>query len=252
MSGITRQEAWGSDSRGFVCFLANAGIFLSYDKKTFLIDGLHRGSQRFSGSTDAQIRDIISGAGIFRRIDCMLVTHDHSDHYDLLLTRRLLHNHPETVLISPVTPSDRSSGRLDQPEGYALMPDLEVHFLQLAHEGPGYEDVVNYGYDIRVGDFEFVVAGDAAVSAAGLAHLTEGRTADAAFINFPFLTLKAGRAVMKNVLRAKKFFVFHLPFEEDDRDNYRKSAFWAASKAHELGLPPTVLFAFPDTCVPLD
>lgn len=252
MSGITRTEAWGSDSHGFVCFLANAGIFLSYNNKTFLIDGLHRGSRRFSASTDEQVRDIISGAGIFRRIDCMLVTHTHSDHYDPMLTHRLLQNHPETVLISPVTPSDRTSGRLEQPEGYALMPNMEVHFLQLAHEGPGYEDVVNYGYDVRVGDFEFVVTGDAAISEAGLGHLTEGRTADAAFVNFPFLTLKAGRAALKNSLHAKRIFVFHLPFEGDDTENYRKSAFWAVSKAGELGLPPTVLFAFPDTCVPLD
>lgn len=239
------------DARGFVCFLANAGIFVRYGSKTLLIDGLQRGPSRFSSMSEEQIRDLINGRGMYGRIDVMLVTHDHADHYNPILTRRLLRNHPETVFLGPIMPEGRSVGRLDQAEGYAIMPGMDIHFLQVRHEGDQYKDVRNYAYDIRVHDFEFAVLGDAALSADNLAHVAEGRTVNALFVNFPFVTLRAGRAQLKTTLKSDRLFVYHLPFEADDRENYRGSAFWTVSKAGELGLPPTTLFAFPDTCLPL-
>ena len=239
------------NARGFVCFLANAGIFVRYGRKSLLIDGLQRGSSRFSAMSDDQIRDVVNGSGIFSRIDCMLVTHDHPDHYNPILSQRLLRNHPETVLLGPVKPEGRHVGVLDQEEGFAIMPGMEIHFVQVRHEGDEYRDVINYAYNIRISDFEFAVLGDAAVAAGNLANVTDGRTMNALFVNFPFLTLRPGRAVLKNTLHSDRLFVYHLPFEADDTENYRKSAYWCASKVGELGLPPTTVLGFPDTCLPL-
>lgn len=239
------------NARGFVCFLANAGIYIRYGTKSLLIDGLQRGPSRFSAMSDEQIRDVANGHGIFGRIDCMLVTHDHPDHYSPILTRRLLRSHPETVVLGPVKPEGRHVGVLEQEEGFAIMPGMEIHFLQVRHEGEEYRDVVNYAYTVRINDFEFAVLGDAALSADNLMQVTDGRVMNALFVNFPFLTLRSGRAVLKSTLRSDRLFIYHLPFEADDKENYRKSVFWCASKVNELGLPPTTVFAFPDTCMPL-
>lgn len=234
-----------------VCFLANAGIFIRYGRRSVLIDGLQRGTERFSGMSEDQIRDVISGRDMYARIDCMLVTHDHPDHYDQALARRFQRHHPETVCLGPVVPEGPHSGVLDQPEGFAIMSGIEIHFVRVLHEGSEYRDVVNYAYDIRIDDFEFAVLGDAALAAPNLRHVAGGRTLNALFVNFPFLTLRAGRARLKKELYSDRLFVYHLPFEADDKENYRGSAFWSLSKARELGLPPTTLFAFPDTCVSL-
>lgn len=237
---------------GFVCFLANAGIFVHYGRKNLLIDGLQHGPSRFSGMSDKQIRELINGEGMFSQIDVMLATHEHPDHYNPVLTRRLLRNHPETVFLGPVRPEGQHAGVLDQPEGYAIMPGMDIHFLQVRHEGDEYRDVVNYAYDVRFDGFEFVVLGDAALTADNLARVADDRTVNALFVNFPFVTLRAGRAQLKKNLKSERLFVYHLPFEADDTENYRRSTFWSVSKAAELGLPPTMLFAYPDICVALE
>ena len=239
------------NARGFVCFLANAGIYVRFGRRSVLIDGLQRGPSRFSDMTDEQIRSVINGTGMFSNIDCLLVTHNHPDHYNPVLTRRMLRNHPETVVLGPVEQQGRHVGVLDQMEGYAVMPGMDIHFTQVRHEGDKYRDVLNYAYTIRMNGFEFAVLGDAALNADNLGQISDGRPLNALFVNFPFLTVRAGRSVLKSTLQSDQLFVFHLPFEADDTENYRKSAIWCASKAQELGLPPTTLFLFPNTCIAL-
>lgn len=239
-------------AKGSVFFLANAGFYAQYGGRSVLVDGLHQGKTRFSSMDDEQVDRVVRGVGRFRHIDCMLVTHAHADHYDRELTQAFLRNHPETSVVGPSDPMAGLPGPLKSPAGSVMMPGITIAFMRLRHEGEEYRNVKNYGYLVTFeGGYRFLTFGDAEVSADTTRLMSPGIPVDAAFVNFPFITLRAGRNALKKELDARRLYAIHLPFAEDDADNYRKSVLWSASKAKEIGLPPVTILGERNMVLPL-
>lgn len=229
-----------------VTLLANAGILVEGAGLHLLVDGIHGRTHRFSAVPEDMLSQIVEGEGEFAHIAYALLTHNHADHYNEEHTREFLLAHRCTELIAPLLipgiPSFRQI-RVAGSGGSISLPQAQVDYVRIAHEGEEYSSVLNYGYRVTLGDESFIVLGDAAVADVprALEELTAAGPVDAIFVNFPMITLGSGREALSEC-EAKEIFVFHLPFEEDDTENYRSSCEKMLPRARAvLGVPITIL-----------
>jgi len=206
-----------------ITLTANAGVILQSSERCVLIDALHNGKTlEFSSVSDAefgQIREMFRE----RHPDLVLVTHRHPDHCSDEPLRRFAEMWPDTVFLFPEHfPEERLHSRLK---------DILITSMTLPHDGKGFEDVDQRGYCITLGGKTILHAGDAALSSPEkILTLTEGRKIDAAVMNFPWITLPAGRAFLEEKLKPDHLMIVHLPFEEKDVFGYRKAAYRAVEK----------------------
>ena len=69
-----------------------------------------------------------------------------------------------------------------------------------------------------------LLLGDGMMDARAIQTLLQGWEVDIALLNFSFLTLKRGREIIDQVIRARKTILFHLPELEDDINGYGPAA----------------------------
>ncbi len=226
----------------FVRLIANAGVLVCKGGKKILVDPLHRKCTRFSGVKESLIQDIIEGKGIFSHIDCLAITHEHLDHYEPDLIADFIKNHPETAVILPVETDLDNVYTLNEDAHEFNIGEIHIECKKITHEGEEYADDINYGFLIEIQGENLLFLGDSAVLAPQTKEWLQSKQIDTAFLNFPYVTLVGGKNTVKNSIRPKKIVVFHLPFLEDDTENYRKVTQYIVKKDKETMPPCHILF----------
>ena len=64
-----------------------------------------------------------------------------------------------------------------------------------------------------------------------LERFLEGVSVDLAIMNFPRLVLRKGHTFVQKIIHPEHLLVYHLPFEEDDQNDFRYSARRAAARS---------------------
>ena len=213
-------------------FTANCGVIINDGKHTIAIDALHcKKAEPFSPVPQSTLDWVFKNT----KIDLLLYTHPHCDHYDKELNDRYIREHGSAIIMPENDSADlkleREHGKLDIKE-----LGLSIEYRKLMHSGEQYRNEINYGYYISFGGKTLLTLGDSAISAPELPGFLYGKTADIAFINFPFYTLSSGRTAVKELIKPKSVIVQHLPFGEDDRFSYRD----AIKRRSEMPGMPTV------------
>ncbi|MEA4853282.1 MAG: MBL fold metallo-hydrolase [Christensenella sp.] len=226
----------------FIMLTANAGVLIKYHGKTILLDALHdRYTDRFSSVPNDLLEQVSEGEGEFAHIDVMAYTHDHPDHYSERWTRRFLKKHPDTELVSPIPDF---AGRdhthvLSAVEEHYYLNGIEINAHKLVHDGAEYAGIPNYGFVFEIDGFRILTLGDGMFEKNGIAALRGGLEIDLALLNFPFITLSRGREIVTQVIRPKEIIANHLPYEEKDKEGYRRST--QMSIRRNTILPKTVM-----------
>lgn len=101
-----------------------------------------------------------------------------------------------------------------------VLRGIKVEAQRLVHEGEQFQDVVNYGLRFEIDGFSMTVLGDSGPE--DIPSLFAG--ADIAFYNFPFVTVRRGRQMIRE-LAPKRIAAYHLPFESKDQSGYIRSTF---------------------------
>ncbi|MGI6154033.1 MAG: MBL fold metallo-hydrolase [Christensenellaceae bacterium] len=206
-----------------ITLIANAGVLIQYNGVAVLIDALHtKKTIRFSRPPEDVLQDIVDGNGAFKKIDLMLITHAHIDHYSPKEVGRFMERHPETMLITPTGddfPASRTM-RLQRPHEEHTAGRIQVSCRRIVHDGKDYADYVNYGYRIVIDGKVFTVFGDATKDREGIARLTENMPVDVAIVNFPFVSLRENQAFLRDVVGPERIVAMHLPFPEDDGNSF--------------------------------
>lgn len=211
----------------YVLLTANAGVLISYHHKKILADALHSTkTQRFSRVSDDVLRRIVNGEGEFAGVDLALYTHDHPDHYSKSWTMRLLERNPNLRLVTPVHDfADRNHVHiLGKSREVLQINGVKITCTRLQHDGSEFASVANYAYLLDIDGYHILLLGDGLMDAKAIQALLNGWEVDLALLNFPFLTLKRGREIVDNVIRARKTIFFHLPELEDDINGYGPAA----------------------------
>lgn len=229
-------------SEDYVRLTANAGALIVCGGKKILLDALHRKQTRFSGVDEGLAGTIIRGEEEFSGIDCMLVTHDHPDHYEENLTRAFLAHHPETTVLTPTALSGERVFHLTGPEGECVFDHVKIRYRRLVHDGEEYAGIVNYGFVVTAGKRTMLMLGDATFDGDSIGKLVGNDRIDTAFLNFPFVTLLRGKRIVREVIRPRQTVIFHLPFVEDDVERYLETTRYIVKKDGDKMPPSIVLY----------
>jgi L-ascorbate metabolism protein UlaG (beta-lactamase superfamily) len=200
---------------------ANAGLAIEIGGKRIWVDALHTRKQPGFSCVDVALQKKMLSHPAFQKPDVICYTHCHPDHYSRSLTEAACRIWPKAVLLMPV--EDTQPFSLD---------DLQLSFFRLPHEGSQYADTLHYGIRIACGDENIVLTGDCAVGCEAL----NGTAPRCIVVDFPWITLPKGRRVLLDGIRPDKIVACHIPFAEDDINNYRTAAANAARQIENVYL----------------
>lgn len=214
-------------------YTANAGVLISYRDKNILIDALHdRKTERFSTLSSDKV-NLLRSMDIFSNIHAMIVTHKHSDHYSPSLVSEWLLRNPDAILFMPEL-EYHNQVALSGREVTITQNDMILRFWRLKHDGKEYADDQNYGCLLKFSGMTVLVLGDCMVNEPTLAEFIKDEKIDAAFLNFPWITLSRGRDTIRELIKPKHLRIFHLPFPEDDTHRYLESTRRSADKLEDI------------------
>lgn len=202
---------------------ANAGIALQLGSAHVLVDALHNEKIAPFSPVSKQLWETMQDHPSFAAPDLLIFTHCHPDHFSWEMVRQAKLLWPDAKVILPENLFE------DQIllTGMAMDLDLKAlrfHFFRLRHDGEGFGSVKNYGFLVTDGTFQALITGDCQIGDPILESQIEGEKIDAAFLNFPWVTLRRGREILNQMTNLRHLVVYHLPFLEDDLYDYQKAA----------------------------
>ncbi|EDS73357.1 MBL fold metallo-hydrolase [Anaerofustis stercorihominis] len=242
-------------------YIANAGVLLENKGRKVLIDAVHTKHVPPYYNTDEKVlKCMIEGREPYDKIDVMIFTHHHSEHFDASAVCEILKNNRLTQLICTYTIRDMLKEapnfdpiivsqvhELDIPYSKSIvirLKDIPFEAISMQHDGKNYEDVDNFAYYFEFGGKTFMHLGDSAPDIENFeqAGMFE-KEIDVLFAPFPYIGLKAGRELI-NRLNPRRVIVVHLPNKEMDKGNWLYNTF-RVFKKYERELPPTDFFTKP-------
>lgn len=233
LSALTdREKENRMDNSLRVTLVANAALLLEYKGTTLLLDGIYGGEGLPFSPLPAQVRQQMkAGQAPFDKVDFLLFTHAHPDHFSPEMTLEYVQNRPVKGVFAPDTPAVTESGlpeflaRRGIPcallsdrtnhTGVRITPEITVRAFRTLHLDKKFENVEHFCYLITFGDKNILFTADIDYVTEDLARL-RGIRLDAAFINPLFFgALRRGR-FFRGKLDANRILVYHVPFAEDD------------------------------------
>lgn len=188
-----------------ITLLCNAGIALSYEGKTLLIDVLNEEIEPFYGLNDDAWRIILCHERPFDDICGLYFTHKHMDHCSPDRISTYIERWPETLVFFP---------RMDRQEGIVEIGPFSIEYKQIDHapmDIPTPPHVVSL---ISAGEQSVYIAADAKTDVEAHRAFLNSRQADIAFWNSMYLSKSQTRNLLRDA--AKYNYIYHMPNRRPD------------------------------------
>lgn len=240
-----------------ITLIANAGLLVTYQGVSIMIDGIYgRKGHPFSNLTPEVWKAMLAGSGRFSKVDYLLFTHAHPDHFSPEMTGEFLrhrtvkglflpkpHTQPEERLAETLRQQGTPCVQLSEATDHAsfrIEPEITVRAFRTAHLDPKYRDVPHFCYLLTLGETSLLLTGDVDYVHETLEFL-EPYPIDGAFVNPLFFGALCRKRFFKGTLNAQKFFVYHVPFPEDDAMGMLPTLQRDLCAWHEPGRPAVAL-----------
>ena len=212
-----------------VRYIANEGVLIASGDKQILIDGLHREYQPAYLFPPPEMQSVLENARApYDKIDFILVSHIHLDHFHPQSIGLYLKSNPRTLFASssqtvgevaknftgyekirsrtrPINYEWKKSSEMDKD-------GIRIKFLGLRHVNEKFKDVQNFGHLITIGGKKFLHIGDADMTAENFsAFRLPQEKIDVAFIPYWFLTTEEGRKFVREQFNPKQIIAVHIP-----------------------------------------
>ncbi len=213
-----------------VTHLANEGFLLEGGGKKVLIDALFDGIDGYQRVSRVLAEKLNSASEPFDKIDLVLATHVHDDHFSPEPVRLHLQANPHAIFLSTPQAVDKlsRSGGSGFPPGRVLavhpaegegetreLNGVQIEILNLHHGRDRKPPVQNLGFIIHLGGRRILHVGDTEASADEISELhLEQDPVDVALLPGWFLTPTASwRRVVRVAIRPKAIGAMHLAEE---------------------------------------
>lgn len=213
-----------------VTFVANAGFLVTVGDTHVLVDSLFDGFR--GGFTVPQaLQDLLVNARPpFDHVELILVTHDHSDHFNVGPVARHMQANPRAVLVAPsdvaaqitgfpgrvfpVLPAEGEVTRLE-------VGGIGIEAVALSHgvPSPGTVGIPNVGYVFRIGETRFFHTGDTDPATVGVPYYQSlgipDEGIDVAFVSHFVLSAPAYHPVVLEGIRPRHLVAMHYEYTTD-------------------------------------
>ncbi len=222
-----------TDSEVIITYLANEGIMVSAGQQHVLVDALFRSRIPGYDHHEPNIQTKLESAkDPFDKINAILVTHYHADHFSAEAVTQHLLNNKSTVLVTSEQVAEqmqtntsaygdvKSQIRPHAPTDDAINIDetsgVRIEVIKLSHGGGRFAETQNMGFIIHLGGKRILHIGDSQVSKACFGPLKKfAHGVDVACIPHWMLESKRGAAFIRDEVQPKHIVAFHIMPEHD-------------------------------------
>jgi L-ascorbate metabolism protein UlaG (beta-lactamase superfamily) len=209
-------------------YIANEGVLISSGKKQILIDGLHREYKTAYAFPPADLlRSLENAKSPYDKIDLILVSHIHLDHFHFESVGLHLKNNPKSILatsgqaIEQISENFADYGKIKSqiiPIKYEwkktteiIQDGIKVKFLGLRHANPQHRSIQNLGHIIEIGGKNILHIGDADMITENFSTFNIAKeNIDVAIIPYWYLTSESGRKLVKEQFAPKHIIAVHI------------------------------------------
>lgn len=211
--------------------VANAGVLVRGGGLGLLVDGMHDQDGHPFGRVEAgDMARMGRAEGPFERLDYLLFTHEHPDHFTPDLVARHLECRPVKGVFLPAPAGDpegraRLVRRLEErgvphwtmgPEPGSTRtvspePGLKVTAVGTRHMGKQFRDVRNDCLLVSLAGMNLLFTGDADHVPEYYEEALRGVALDAAFVNPIFYHNPNGQGIIDDIFRPLELVIYHMP-----------------------------------------
>ncbi len=218
-----------------ITYIANEGVLISSSGKQVLIDGLHREYQRaYAFLPPAEREKIETAKAPFDKIDLILVSHRHLDHFHPESIGLHLQHNPKALLVSSQQVVEeveknfkdyqaikaRVTGATPPWKEKVAMKVAGIDFeiLSLRHGTGRHASIQNLGHIIKLGGKKILHIGDADTAVENFEKFNLAQEGiDIAFIPFWFLLGTEGQTIVREHIKPKQIIAVHISPDESEQ-----------------------------------
>jgi L-ascorbate metabolism protein UlaG (beta-lactamase superfamily) len=211
-----------------ITYIANEGVLIKTKNKQILIDGLHRKYRDAYAFPPDELRSKLEGAlRPYNKIDLLLVSHLHGDHFHPLSVGEHLKNNPNSILASSpqivgeikkefsdykkITPQITEISHQWKKSVQKDFDGIKVKFLGLQHGSERFKWIENLGHLIEVDGKKFLHIGDADMTDENFSvYKLNEENIDVAILPYWFLHSEEGRGLVKKQFNPKQIIAVHI------------------------------------------
>ncbi|MCA9751930.1 MAG: MBL fold metallo-hydrolase [Gemmatimonadetes bacterium] len=209
-----------------IMYLANEGFLVTVDGHGVLVDPfLSQPIGEWAVVPEPMVDAMIAAEPPFDRVDLVLVSHMHADHYQMDFAQKFFAARPDVPIaasptaldvtfgadrsprpgIVPIAPEDGAPGKL-------MVGDITVEYFPLPHSGEAWADVEHYAFLLEIDGRTIAHLADTDLGSPALAALDlASRDLDVAIIPFWWVPTRGGRSMIEKFIGADLYVVCHIP-----------------------------------------
>ncbi len=219
--------------------VANCGVLIKTKSTNILVDGLNSETEHFDGIDSKSLHDMMACIEPFERIDHLLFTHGHQDHYDYKVMKSYLEKNKIQGLFLPKGALKDATDLIqliERKDIEFIEPQYDIHvnkewvvgdavitYFCTIHSGEAYKEIPHFAFLITVEGQKIYFSGDSDFTTDDQVQRLMNVDIDIAFYNPYHLNTISGREIIREV-NARRNFIYHIPSEGKDVFRIRKQA----------------------------
>lgn len=239
---IVEENRTSAKSPTEIYYIANEGVFVIADGKKVLVDALFRQGVEGYDVVPSELRKKIEQAEQpFDKVDLVLASHYHADHFDPIAVSTHLSNNSSTLFVSTNQSVEKLKtvkefwGKIEK-QARAIVPKegtwetiihngikLQIIYLHHGRSRP----IENLGLIFHLDGKKFLHIGDTEANADDFKqyNLAEEKI-DVAFVPYWFLYGENSKKTVRENIKAKYVVPIHMPLNSDLDDGVKKMGGW--------------------------
>jgi len=213
-----------------ITLISNAGLLLEYQGIAILLDGIFgRDGHKFSNLDSETWTQMLQGRALFSKIDYLLFTHAHPDHFSPDMTLQFLKIHKIKGMFKPVIDMESAlDNYLNENRVpcisltpqinrtiFRIEPHISIRTFSTKHLDKKYHDIQHFCYLISFDEVNVLFTADVDYMSESFSYIN-GVPLHAVFVNPLFFHVLNDPKHFKARLDTNTIIVYHVPYEKDD------------------------------------